>query len=82
MTALFPTRTTNLCYTRISALHRKTGCLALPAVATLATRIVYWLILHRSVYYPVHKKCDFATHINQYNGLRSEVSSSSPYLTA
>ena len=69
MTALFPTRTTNLCYTRISALHRKTGCLALPAVATLATRIVYWLILHRSVYYPVHKKCDFATHNNQYNDL-------------
>ena len=67
--AFCPTRTIHLCYTRISALHRKTGCLALPAVAITATAIVYWLILHRSVYCPAHKICDFDIHIHQYNDL-------------
>lgn len=81
MTALFPTRTSNLSYTRISTLHRKMDCLALPTVATLATRITYRLILHRSVYYSIDKNCSFATHSNQYNSLRLEVSSSSSSLS-
>ena len=67
--AFCPTRTIHLCYTRISALHRKTGCLALPAVTITATAIVYWLILHRSVYCPAHKICDFDIRIYQYNDL-------------
>lgn len=62
MTAFFPTRTSNLSYTRISTLHRKMDCLALPTVATLATRITYRLIPHRSVYYSIDKNCSFATH--------------------
>ena len=53
--AFSPTRTVNLCYTRISALHRETDWLALPTVATAATAIVYRLILHKSVYYSAHK---------------------------
>ena len=81
MTAFFPTRTSNLSYTRISTLHRKMDCLALPTVATLATRITYRLILHRSVYYSIDKNCSFATHSNQYNSLRLEVSSSSSFLS-
>ena len=78
---VFPTRTSNLSYTRISTLHRKMDCLALPTVAILATRITYRLILHRSVYYSINKNCSFATHSNQYNSLRLEVSSSSSFLS-
>lgn len=55
VSAISPTRTVNLCYTRISALHRKDSCLALPIVTIIATITVYWLILHWSVYYLSHK---------------------------
>lgn len=81
MTAFFPTRTSNLSYTRISTLHRKMDCLALPTLAIPATGTVYRLILHRSVYYSIDKNCSFATHSNQYNSLRLEVSSSSSFLS-
>ena len=51
-----------------------TGCLALPTVTIVATTIVCWLILHWSVYYPAHRKRNFAIHINQYNNLKLSVS--------
>ena len=51
-----------------------TGCLALPTVTIIATTIVYWLILHWSVYYPAHRKRNFAIHINQYNNLKLSIS--------
>lgn len=51
-----------------------TGYLALPTVTIIATTIVYWLILHWSVYYPAHRKRNFAIHINQYNNLKLSVS--------
>ena len=50
MLALSPTCTANWCYTHISMLHRESSYLALPTVAIVATTIVYWLILHWSVY--------------------------------
>ena len=80
ITALFPTRTVNLCYTRISALHRKTDCLALPAVAITATVTTYWLILHMERLLLCPQDRNFAIGASQYNNLDLVVSTySTPF---
>ena len=45
-----------------------------------ATMMMYRVILHWSVYYPDHKKRNFAIHINQYNDLTLRIFLSSPCL--
>ena len=47
----------------------------------LATMMMYRVILHWGVYYPDHKKRNFAIHINQYNDLTLRIFLSSPCLT-
>ena len=61
-------------YSHFCASTTQSGCLALPTVAIVATTIVYWLILHWSVYYPDHRKRNFTIHINQHNNLKLSVS--------
>ena len=46
-----------------------------------ATMMIYRIILHWSVYYPDHKKRNFAIHINQYNDLTLRIFLSPPCLT-
>lgn len=67
-------------YSHFCASTTQSGCLALPTVAITTTAIVYWLILHWSVYYPDHRKRNFAIHINQYNDLTLRIFLSSPCL--
>lgn len=43
--------------------------------------MMYRVILHWSVYYPDHKKRNFAIHINQYNDLTLRIFLSPPCLT-
>lgn len=61
-------------YSHFCASTTQSGCLALPTVAITATAIVYWLILHWSVYYPDHRIRNFTIHTNQHNNLRLSVS--------
>ena len=76
MFAISPTRTVNLCYTRISALHRKDSYLALPTVTIVChnNSILAYSPLERLL--PIPQDRSFNTHSNQYNDLRLEVSSS------
>lgn len=78
----FPTRTVNLCYTRISALHRKTDCLALPAVAIAATATTYWLILHTERLLLCPQDRNFAIGASQYRNLNLVVSTFSMTFTS
>ena len=80
MIALSPTRTVNLCYTRISALHRKDSCLALPIVTIVChnNSILAYSPLERLL--PIPQDRSFNTHSNQYNVLKLTIFVSVPDL--
>ena len=80
MIALSPTRTVNLCYTRISALHRKDSCLALPTVTIVChnNSILAYSPLERLL--PIPQDRSFNTHSNQYNVLKLTIFVSVPDL--
>ena len=79
--AISPTRTVNLCYTRISALHRKDSYLALPIVTIVChdNNILAYSPLERLL--PIPQDRSFNTHSNQYNVLKLTIFVSAPNLT-
>ena len=62
--SVYATCTNFFPYTPVSRLHHWTVLLALPAVAIVATTIVYRLIPHRGVYYDGGKFSDFTSLYN------------------
>lgn len=80
ITAISPTRTVNLCYTRISALHRKDSYLALPIVTIVChnNSMLAYSPLERLL--PIPQDRSFNTHNNQYNVLKLTIFVSVPDL--
>ena len=80
ITAISPTRTVNLCYTRISALHRKDSYLALPIVTIIChnNSVLAYSPLERLL--PIPQDRSFNTHNNQYNVLKLTIFVSVPDL--
>ena len=81
MLAFSPTRTINLCYTRISALHRKGGYLVLPTVIITyhSDNILAYSPQERLL--PTPQDCNFDIHNSQYHSLELVVSTFAPKLT-